>query len=126
MLEHPAFQENNTHLEKLASKYGVNIIWLLKFHCELNPIEGVWCDTKRFVRGNNEQDFKKFLPLIEKAFTEYEKKSLNYKLWYRFWEANQMYLNGASYQEVLETLFGAKSSLTKNHKKNCHFNNIFN
>ena len=58
MLSHPAFEEKNTNLEKLASKYNVNIVWCPKYHCELNPIEGVWCDTKRYVRSNNEQDYK--------------------------------------------------------------------
>ena len=63
-----------------------------------------------------------FLPLIESALTHYENKRLNIKLWNRFWQANNMYANGATYQEVLEALFGAKSTLTKSHKKNIHFN----
>ena len=42
LLTHPAFtNEKNTRLEQLASKYNIKIIWLPKYHCELNPIEGV-------------------------------------------------------------------------------------
>jgi len=51
------FEERDTYLERLARQYDVKIIWCPKYHCELNPIEGVWCDTKRFVRSNHEQDF---------------------------------------------------------------------
>ncbi len=46
---HPAFS-SVTKLEKLAKKHGVKIIWCPKYHCELNPIEGLWCYSKRFVR----------------------------------------------------------------------------
>lgn len=123
MLSHPAFVEKNTNLEKLASKYDINIIWCPKYHCELNPIEGVWCDSKRYVRSQNEQDYNKLLLLIEASLDQYENKQLSIKLWYRFWRSIEMYDSGSSYQQVLETLFGAKSSLTKSHKKNTHFNN---
>jgi hypothetical protein len=51
----PAF-EDNTHLEKVANQYGVKIIWAPKFHCELNPIEGFWCDLKWYVRKYNDQN----------------------------------------------------------------------
>ena len=73
---HPAFEERDTYLERLARQYDVTkIIWCPKYHCELNPI-----DTKRFVRSNNEQDFDKLFPLIEEAFSLYEQKKLNIKL----------------------------------------------
>ena len=38
--KHPAFQ-NVTKLEKLAHKYNVKVIFVPKFHCELNAIEGI-------------------------------------------------------------------------------------
>ncbi|CAF0827332.1 unnamed protein product [Brachionus calyciflorus] len=41
LLTHPAFDGVNTHLEKLAAEYNIKIIWCPKYHCELNPIEGV-------------------------------------------------------------------------------------
>ncbi|RNA09685.1 hypothetical protein BpHYR1_019625 [Brachionus plicatilis] len=55
LMEHPAFNNGNTHLQRLASEHGFN-------------------------------------------------------LWNRFWRALEMYQSGASYQNVLEKLFGAKSS----------------
>jgi hypothetical protein len=87
--------------------------------------KGLWCDSKAYVRKHNDQDFNKLHGLIIKSFEEYEKKHLNIKLWYRFWEANAMYYNGATYHQVLQTLFGAKSSPTiVSHKKNKNFNSL--
>ena len=110
--KHPAFSQDNSHLEKLAKEFGHVIVWAPKFTCELNPIEGLWCDTKKYVRKYNEQDYSKLFRLIEKALDEYEGKKLNIKLWYRFWRTVEMYNDGCSYEEVLTTLFGAKSSAT--------------
>ena len=75
------------------------------------------------MRIKNDQDFSKFGDLIIEALEEYEKKDLNIKLWNRQWRAIEMYFNGSSYKEVLETLFGARSSSNIiNHKTNKHFN----
>jgi hypothetical protein len=114
---HPCFSNNSSKLEFLAKNFGVRIIWVPKFHCELNPIEGLWCYLKFYVRKNNDQDYSKFFGLIDKAIEVYLEKNLNIKLWNRFWKAIQMYKDNKSYQEVLQTLFGAKSDVTVSHKK---------
>jgi hypothetical protein len=120
------FEEQNTHLEQLANKYDIKIIWCPKYHCELNPIEGVWCDSKWFVRKNNDQDFRKLNKLIIESLNQYEEKNLNIKLWNRFWQAIRMYNEGSTYEQVLQTLFGAKSSSkVLTHKKNKNFNSTF-
>ena len=41
LTKHPAFQ-NASKLEKLAQSYNVKVIFVLKFHCKLNEIEGLW------------------------------------------------------------------------------------
>jgi len=107
-MEHPAFNNGNTHLQRLASEHGFNVLFCPKYHCELNPIEGVWCFLKGFVRKKNDQDFNKFLDLILEAINEYKNIDLNIKLWNRFWRALEMYQSCASYQNVLEKLFGVK------------------
>ena len=84
-------------------------------HYELNPIEGLWCYLKSYVRKNNDQDFSKLFLGWIKTFKD---KKLNAKLWNRFWVALDMYNNDSSYQEVLTKLFGAKSSsCPQTHKK---------
>ena len=99
-------------MEKLAKEFGHGIVWPPKFTCEVNPIEGLRCDTKKYVRKCNEQDIRKLFGLIEKALDEYEGKKLNITLWYRFWRTLEMYNDGCSCEEVLTTLFGAKTSAT--------------
>ena len=57
---------------------------------------------------------------------QFERKNLNIKLWYRFWQAVEMYEGKATYQQVLQELFGAKSNAeVSNHKKNKDFNTPF-
>ncbi|CAF4260215.1 unnamed protein product [Rotaria magnacalcarata] len=54
--EYPAFQ-TKTKLENLAKTFNINIIYSSKFRCEFNPIEGLWCNMKRFVRQRNNQQY---------------------------------------------------------------------
>jgi len=106
---HPAFS-SVTKLEKLAKQFCVKIIWCPKYHCELNPIEGLWCYSKRFVRENNEQNFNKLFDLIQESFFKYKASNLNIKLWHRFWTCVHMYNEGDSYKDVLTKLFSHKKS----------------
>ena len=39
LVDHPTFKPTNK-LEILRTKYGIKVIFLPKYHCELNPIEG--------------------------------------------------------------------------------------
>jgi hypothetical protein len=43
LIERPAFLPTKK-LTKLEEKYGVKIMFCPKFHCELNPTEGLWCN----------------------------------------------------------------------------------
>lgn len=80
--------------------------------------KGFFCDIKRFIRKNNEQDFKKLNSLITESFEKYKEKKLGIKLWNRFWNAIEMYHNKSSYENVLCELFGAKSTQdVKSHRK---------
>ena len=123
---HIAFK-SITKLENLSVQYGYKIIFVPKFHCELNPIEGLWCFMKQYVRSRNDQNFETMKQLIFESIKIYsedpEKKNLNRKLWNRFWKCIQMYHDGETYQSVLQSNFGAKqNSATKEHKKNKNFN----
>lgn len=40
-------------VEKLAEKYNVKVLRLPPYHCELNPIEMVWSQVKRYVASKN-------------------------------------------------------------------------
>jgi hypothetical protein len=80
---HPAFDQRS-NLEILAEEYGVLLMFLPKFHCELNPIESVWCFIKNFVRKHTDQTFDCMVRLIEEAKTLFNKSDINGKLWRRF------------------------------------------
>ncbi len=104
LLTHSAFQ-NVSRLEKLASKYHVKIIFGPKYHCELNPIEGLWCVMKRYVRQRNDQTFSTMLTLIPKSREHFHEKNLQLKLFRRFWRTLQAYNQGQSYSEILKLFF---------------------
>ena len=106
---HPAFSPI-TKLEKISDSYDIKIIWVPKFHCELNPIEGLWCHSKRYVRENNDQNYANLFKLIEESFIRFQTSNMNIKLWHRFWACIKMYHDGHTYKDVLNNLFSSKKS----------------
>ena len=124
--DHIAFK-SITRLEQLALDNNFKIIFVPKFHCELNPIEGFWCFMKQYVRKRNDQNFETMKKLIIEGIDIYkndpEHHNLNLKLWNRFWCCIDMYHGGESFKTILQKLFGAKQQTeTKYHKKNDNFN----
>ncbi len=91
----------------MAKQYNVNIIHVPKFHCELNPIEGLWCNMKRFVRERNDQRYNTLTSLIEPSREHFTEIQLYKKLFRRFWDACEAYSNGKSYNDVLKLYFGS-------------------
>ena len=48
---HPDFMEQKTQVEDFLREKGHITVLLPKFHCELNPIERVWAQAKRYTRA---------------------------------------------------------------------------
>ena len=48
--KHSDFANEKSMIEKLLESRGHTCLFLPKFHCELNPIERVWCHAKRIKR----------------------------------------------------------------------------
>ncbi len=110
VVKHPAFS-SSTKLEALGNKYGVKIIFLPKFHCELNPIEGKWCLEKGYVRKRSNQKFDRMISLIKEA-REYFQQNNDFftrKLLKRHWNVLIAYKTGATYGQVLKTYSGGKT-----------------
>ncbi|CAF2737794.1 unnamed protein product [Rotaria sp. Silwood2] len=101
---HSAFQ-NLSKLELLAKKYHVKVIFCPKFHCELNSIEGLWCDMKRYIRAYSDQTFSTMLRLIPESRASFEERKIQMKLFRRFWRSLHAYSQGQSYEEVLKLFF---------------------
>ena len=108
LAKHPAFF-GTTKLELLAKKYGVKIIFCPKYHCEVNPIEGLWCNQKQYVRSRTDQSYDKMLELINESREHFIEIDLNIHLIRRFWRVLVGYKNGASYADILKTYFSGKS-----------------
>jgi hypothetical protein len=77
----------------------------------LNPIEGYWCYLKQFVRKHNTQEFGALHKLINEAMHSYKSSNLNFKHWKRFWKTLAAYNSSKTYQEVLQTFYGARWSI---------------
>lgn len=97
-----------SRLEKLAEKYGVLIKFCPKFHCELNPIKGLWCSQKLYVRQKTDQTFPTMLKLIVESRENFEQKKIHLKLFHRFWKSLLAYKNGQNYEEVMKMFFSVK------------------
>ena len=46
------FATQKSLLEELVESRGHLCMFIPKFHCELNPIEGVWCHAKKQTRAH--------------------------------------------------------------------------
>ena len=117
LLKHPAF-DGTSKLEVLAKKYGIKIIFCPKFHCELNPIEGLWLSQKHFIRSKTDQTFEKMKSLYLDSRLNYIESNLNIKLIRRFWRTLNAYSKGVTYADVLFTYFSGKSKeKIQNHRQ---------
>ena len=52
------FKYEKTKLEALLTEHGYKGIFIPKFHCELNPIERVWAQSKQYTRARCDYSFK--------------------------------------------------------------------
>jgi transposase len=105
--DHPAFI-TSSKLEHLASEYGVKLKFCPKYHCELNPIEGLWCAMKRYARKYGDQTFEKMKKLLDEAREDFCKKEMVKGLLKRFWRAVIDYKAGQSYSYVMKTHFSGR------------------
>ena len=86
LTKHPAFQ-NASKLEKLAQTNNVKVIFVPKFHCELNAIEGLWSYMKQYVRKMTDQSFPTMMRLIPQSRKHFAEKKIQLKLFRRFWRS---------------------------------------
>ena len=103
---HPAF-EMESNLAKLGDEYGVKVIFLPKFHCELSPIEGIWAFEKQYIRKRTDQTFPTLRRLLNESRNELHTHYLIPKLWRRFWRTLNDYKDGKNFIEILNDNFGA-------------------
>ena len=52
------FKYEKTKVEHLVRNRGYRAIFIPKFHCELNPIEACWGQSKRYTRAHCDYSFQ--------------------------------------------------------------------
>jgi len=87
----------------------VKIKYYPKFHCELNPIEGLWCNQKSYIRKRTDQTFLRLINLLEESRNHFEIIELNKKLIRRFWRCLSGYRNGDTYKDIMVKYFSGKA-----------------
>ena len=48
---HPDFRNEKNRIEWLLTEHGHTAYFLPKYHCELNPIERVWAQAKKYSKA---------------------------------------------------------------------------
>lgn len=51
------FKFQKTKVEELILNKDHRVLFIPKFHCEINPIEKVWCQAKKYTRANCDYTF---------------------------------------------------------------------
>lgn len=58
---HPDFKYGKSRIERLLAEEFRHIVYMIpKFHCELNPIERVWAQVKRYARAYCKYNIQSF------------------------------------------------------------------
>ena len=88
---HDDFKYEKTALEYLIRERGQRMLFVPKFHCELNPIERVWGEAKRYTRSHCDYSFagleRTIVPALESVrldtIRKYFRKCREYMQAYR-------------------------------------------
>lgn len=65
LASHSDFREKKSRIERYLNNRGHACIMLPKFHCEINPVERCWAQSKRFTRSHakyNIESLRKNVP----------------------------------------------------------------
>ena len=74
----------------------MKIIYCPKYHCELNAVEGLWCNQKAFVRSHTDQSFDKMINLLADSRTHFVERNIELKLFRRFWRTVEVYFSSSN------------------------------
>ena len=69
LASHEDFANEKTVVEKVVEERGHICIFIPKFHCELNPIERVWCHAKKHVRANSNGTVPRLRKLVPESLS---------------------------------------------------------
>ena len=67
LAEQPDFRQQQEWVVETLTKAGHHIIYLPKFHCELNYIEHLWCAAKAYARSHCTYSFAALKGMVPEA-----------------------------------------------------------
>ena len=114
---HPDFKNEKCRIERLLTdEHGHIAYFLPKYHCELNPIERVWAQSKKYSKAYCNYSLtslrNNIVPALESVPLESIKKHFNKVRHYMF-----AYLEGLSGGQELETLVKQYKKEVKSHRR---------
>ena len=113
---HTDFQNEKTRIEHFLEDKGHIVYLLPKYHCELNPIERVWAQAKRFTKAYCNYSIqslrKNIVPALESVTQESIEKHFRKIRHYMF-----AYLEGVPGGSDLEKLVKKYKKVIKSHRR---------
>ena len=102
------FKFQKTKVEEMILNKGHRVMFIPKFHCEINPIERVWCQAKKYTRTNCDYTFvgldKTIVPALNSVTVE-----LIRKFFRKTSEHHRAYREGTQMSEMKRILKQYKS-----------------
>lgn len=96
LMMEPDFQQQKCQLQEKLEACGQVVLFLPKFHCELNPIESYWCQAKWYCRENCDYTFSGLRDTVPNSLASVKNSSiLGY--WDKAYRIIDAYLSGATY-----------------------------
>jgi transposase len=96
LAEEQDFREQKGQLCELLEAQGEVVLFLPKFHCELNPIEHYWCQAKWYCRENCAFTFDGLRSMVPQSLASV-KDSTILGFWNRIYRAIDTYQEGIAY-----------------------------
>jgi transposase len=84
----------------IAERYGHTLLYTPPYHCELQPIEGVWAVVKNRVGGRPHANMADMYKDILEAFTQAVDSKTVVGLWKRSFEKAQVYYEALDKEEI--------------------------
>lgn len=113
---HPDFKNEKSRIERLLMLFGHIAYFLPKYHCELNPIERVWAQAKRYSKAYCNYSIvllhKTVVPALESVPLESIQKHFMKVRHYMF-----AYLEGLKGGVELEGLVKQYKKVVKSHRR---------
>lgn len=106
---HEAFQDCDVRMvEQIVREYNdISIVWLPKFHPELNPIELVWAYVKQHTRRKTDWTKKTLIKNILEAREQLPAITINRYI-RRTKKIADMFLEGKNLSEIFEQLYNRR------------------